>query len=53
MSRKKYLPRKENLSIMKAVIIENFGDVEGSVLKDGIPIPKPNRDQVLIKVRGL
>ena len=37
---------------MKAVIIEKFGDVEGSLLKEGIPIPKPDRDQVLIKVRA-
>jgi putative PIG3 family NAD(P)H quinone oxidoreductase len=37
---------------MKAVVIEKFGDVEGSVLKEDFPIPKPNRDQVLIRVRA-
>ena len=38
---------------MKAVIIEKFGDLEGSIIKEDIPIPKPNRDQVLIKVRAV
>ena len=37
---------------MKAVIIEKFGDLEGSIIKEEIPIPKPNRSQVLIKVRA-
>ena len=37
---------------MKAVIIEKFGDLEGSIIKEEVPIPKPNRDQVLIKVRA-
>ena len=37
---------------MKAVIIEKFGVLEGSVIKEKVPIPEPNRDQVLIKVRA-
>ncbi len=36
---------------MKAVIIEKFGDLNGSIIKE-VPIPKPNRNQVLIKVRA-
>ena len=37
---------------MKAVIIEKFGDLEGSIIKTGLDIPKPGRNEVLIKVRA-
>ena len=36
---------------MKAVIIQKFGDLEGSTLKTGIDIPKPSEHEVLIKVK--
>ena len=37
---------------MKAVIIQKFGDLEGSTLKTGIDIPKPSEHEVLIKVKA-
>ncbi len=37
---------------MKAVIIEKFGDLGGSTIKTGLEIPKPGRNEVLIKVRA-
>ena len=37
---------------MKAVIIQKFGDLEGSSLKTGIDIPKPREHEVLIKVKA-
>ncbi len=37
---------------MKAVIIQNFGDLEGSSLKTGIDIPTPSEHEVLIKVKA-
>ena len=37
---------------MKAVIIQKFGDLEGSSLKTGIDIPRPSEHEVLIKVKA-
>ena len=37
---------------MKAVIIQKFGDLEGSTLKTGIDIPRPSEHEVLIKVKA-
>ena len=37
---------------MKAVIINKFGDLEGSIIKTGLDIPKPDADEVLIKVKS-
>ena len=37
---------------MKAVIIQKFGDLEGSSLKTGIDIPTPSEHEVLIKVKA-
>ena len=37
---------------MKAVIIQKFGDLEGSSLKTGIDIPTPSKHEVLIKVKA-
>ena len=37
---------------MKAVIIQKFGDLEGSTLKTGIDIPRPSEKEVLIKVKA-
>ena len=37
---------------MKAVIIQKFGDLEGSSLKIGIDIPRPSEHEVLIKVKA-
>ena len=37
---------------MKAVIIQKFGDLEGSSLKTGIDIPTPSEQEVLIKVKA-
>ena len=37
---------------MKAVIINKFGDLEGSSLKKGIDIPRPSEREVLIKVKA-
>ena len=37
---------------MKAVIIQKFGDLEGSTLKTGIDIPQPSEHEVLIKVKA-
>ena len=37
---------------MKAVIIEKYGDLEGSILKTGIEIPRPTQHEVLIKVKA-
>ncbi len=37
---------------MKAVIIKKFGDLGGSIIKTGLDVPKPGRNQVLIKVRA-
>ena len=37
---------------MKAVIIEKFGDLRGSIIKTGLDIPKPSVNEVLIKVRA-
>ena len=37
---------------MKAVIIQKFGDLEGSSLKTGIDIPTPREHEVLIKVKA-
>ena len=37
---------------MKAVIINKFGDLEGSIIKTGIDIPRPGKNEVLIKVRA-
>ena len=36
---------------MKAVIINKFGDLGGSIVKTGIDIPKPSEHEVLIKVK--
>ena len=37
---------------MKAVIINKFGDLEGSIIKTGLDIPKPGEHEVLIKVKS-
>ena len=37
---------------MRAVIIQKFGDLEGSTLKTGIDIPTPSEHEVLIKVKA-
>ncbi len=37
---------------MKAVIIQKFGDLEGSTLETGIDIPRPSEHEVLIKVKA-
>ena len=37
---------------MKAVIINEFGDLGGSIIKTGLDIPKPRGHQVLIKVKS-
>ena len=37
---------------MKAVIINKFGDLGGSIIKTGLDIPKPLGHQVLIKVKS-
>ena len=37
---------------MKAVIIQKFGDLEGSSRKTGIDIPTPSEHEVLIKVKA-
>jgi putative PIG3 family NAD(P)H quinone oxidoreductase len=37
---------------MKAVIINKFGDLGGSIIKTGLDIPKPGRHEVLIKVKS-
>ena len=37
---------------MRAVIIQKFGDLEGSSLKTGIDIPTPSEHEVLIKVKA-
>ncbi len=37
---------------MKAVIINKFGDLKGTVLKSGLDIPRPGRHEVLIKVKA-
>ena len=37
---------------MKAVIIQKFGDLEGSTLRTGIDIPRPSEHEVLIKVKA-
>ena len=37
---------------MEAVIIQKFGDLEGSSLKTGIDIPTPSEQEVLIKVKA-
>ena len=37
---------------MKAVIIQKFGDLGGSILKTGIEIPRPSQHEVLIKVKA-
>ena len=37
---------------MKAVIINKFGDLGGSIIKTGLDIPKPRGHQVLIKVKS-
>ena len=37
---------------MKAVIIQKFGDLDGSTLKTGIDIPRPSEHEVLIKVKA-
>ena len=37
---------------MKAVIINKFGDLGGSMIKTGLDIPKPGKNEVLIKVKA-
>ena len=37
---------------MKAVIINKFGDLGGSIIKTGLDIPRPGKNEVLIKVRA-
>ena len=37
---------------MRAVIIQKFGDLEGSTLKTGVDIPTPSEHEVLIKVKA-
>ena len=37
---------------MKAVIINKFGDLGGSIIKTGLDIPKPRGHEVLIKVKS-
>ena len=37
---------------MKAVIINKFGALEGSIIKTGLDIPRPARNDVLIKVKS-
>jgi NADPH2:quinone reductase len=37
---------------MKAVIINKFGALEGSIIKTGLDIPRPARNDVLIKVKA-
>ena len=37
---------------MKAVIINKFGDLEGSIIKTDLDIPKPLEKEVLIKVKA-
>ena len=37
---------------MKAVIINKFGDLGGSIIKSGLDIPRPGKSEVLIKVRA-
>ena len=37
---------------MEAVIIQKFGDLEGSSLKTGIDIPRPSQHEVVIKVKA-
>ena len=37
---------------MKAVIINKFGDLEGSIVKTGLDIPRPLEKEVLIKVKA-
>ena len=37
---------------MKAVIINKFGDLGGSIIKTGLDIPKPHGHEVLIKVKS-
>ena len=37
---------------MKAVIINKFGDLGGSIIKTGLDIPRPGLNEVLIKVRA-
>ena len=37
---------------MKAVIINKFGDLGGSTIKTGLDIPRPGKNEVLIKVRA-
>ena len=37
---------------MKAVIINNFGDLTGSSIKANLDIPRPNSHEVLIKVKA-
>ena len=37
---------------MKAVIINKFGDLDGSIIKTGLDTPRPGKNEVLIKVRA-
>ncbi len=37
---------------MEAVIIQKFGDLEGTSLKTDIDIPTPGEHEVLIKVKA-
>ena len=37
---------------MKAVIIDKFGDLDGSIIKTDLDIPKPDLHEVLIKVKA-
>ncbi len=37
---------------MKAVIINKFGGLEGSIVKTGLDIPRPLEKEVLIKVKA-
>ena len=37
---------------MKAVIINKFGDLEGSIVKTDLDIPRPLEKEVLIKVKA-
>ena len=37
---------------MKAVIIDKFGDLDGSIIKTDVDVPKPDLQEVLIKVKA-
>lgn len=37
-------------TIMRGVVVQNFGGTEVLEIKRNVPIPKPKADEVLIKV---